>query len=72
MELAIVLAIALGLLNTVLTRKVLRANESGFRKGLFVVGLWLLPFFGALLVYFGIRPPPLSPSPVNDPKVPWV
>ena len=62
--LAIFLSIlaALVLLNTWATRRVLRSEEFGNRKALMVMGIWIMPFFGAFLARYQFAPPVASRS----------
>lgn len=50
MTLGILVLGALLTLNFWATRRVLRSDEDGFRKKLFIAGIWVAPFFGALMV----------------------
>jgi hypothetical protein len=60
-------------INVILTFVVLKSRSTNtLRKVLFIVGVWVFPFFGALLVGVGLGPPPIGNSETtNDPKIPW-
>jgi hypothetical protein len=64
---------ALAVVNLLVTVIVLRnPSLAPGRKALYVVGVWILPLFGALLVSLGLGPPPVGMSePPNDSKIPW-
>ena len=62
--------IVLLVLNVLMMIRLLNSRESRSRKVLFSVGIWILPFFGALLVLLGVSPPGVSPYPIRDPKTP--
>jgi hypothetical protein len=46
---AVIFAVLLLTLNIWVTRRVLRSDESPFRKSVLVAGIWLVPFIGALM-----------------------
>jgi len=46
----LLLAAALAAINVRASRRVLASDEDGYRKKLFVAGIWLVPLFGALAV----------------------
>lgn len=59
-------------LNTVVTYVVVRSHDVAWRKAVFLVATWVIPFIGAMLVLIGIGSPPASPSNRPDqPHIPW-
>ena len=62
--------ISLAVINVLVTRRLLRSQESRGRKALFAMAIWGFPFVGALLVFIGISAPPVSPHPIDSPHIP--
>jgi hypothetical protein len=71
--LALLALTGLALINVIVTVVVLRKPSlASGRKALYIVGVWILPLVGALLVSLGLGPPPVGTSePPNDSKIPW-
>jgi Na+/proline symporter len=63
-------AVSIVILNVFVTTRLMRSDEARGRNALFAFGIWVFPFVGALLVFIGLAPSPVSPHPVNDPKNP--
>lgn len=74
MEVLIFFSLALVALNVWMTRRVLRAGPAIAHHGLLIVGIWLVPFMGAMMVALHLRdrlgtaeidgsPPPPSEAP---------
>jgi hypothetical protein len=62
-----------GAANILVTVHTVRGRDSRPRKTILVLGIWLLPLVGVILVLFSLLP--ASPRPSNSPKeshIPWI
>lgn len=65
--------LVVGAVNILVTVHLLGGRDSGFRKTILVLGIWLLPLVGVVLVLFSLLPASPRPSnPPNQSHIPWI